>query len=173
MAALGSPPSGSSRTASSGCPDYRQRTHLSVSGEAMKENTVERTIMWGDLDALGIVFYPRYSEWMDGCGHLFFEAMGLNMQALWDQRGILFGLVETRCRYVKPGRYHDRVRITTGIDELDKKTLVLRHRFRSGADDRLLVEGFEKRICLDVTHPERFRPLDIPGDIRKVFERAR
>jgi len=28
----------------------------------MKQNIVERKIMWGDLDSLGIVFYPRYYE---------------------------------------------------------------------------------------------------------------
>ena len=43
----------------------------------MHVHTVERRIMWGDLDSLGIVFYPRYYEWMDACGHLLFESLRL------------------------------------------------------------------------------------------------
>ncbi|HUU80038.1 MAG TPA: acyl-CoA thioesterase, partial [Acidobacteriota bacterium] len=72
----------------------------------MKENIVERKIMWGDLDSLGIVFYPRYYEWIDACGHLFFESISLNIGDLWRERKIIFGLVETSSRYFKPGRYH-------------------------------------------------------------------
>jgi len=39
----------------------------------MMQNVVERKIMWGDLDSLGIVFYPRYYEWIDASGHLFLK----------------------------------------------------------------------------------------------------
>jgi hypothetical protein len=48
----------------------------------MKQNIVKRKIMWGDLDPLGIVFYPRYYQWLDACGHLFFEAINLNIDKL-------------------------------------------------------------------------------------------
>lgn len=138
----------------------------------MKENVVERQIMWGDLDALGIVFYPRFYEWMDGCAHLFFAALGLEQMTLWRDRSIAFGLVETGCRYAKPARYHDRIRIITRIGEMDDKTLSLRHRIVSAEDESRLLEGFEKRICMDVTDPARIRAQDIPDDIRAVLQEA-
>ncbi|MFH1242952.1 MAG: thioesterase family protein [Pseudomonadota bacterium] len=131
----------------------------------MKQNVVERRIMWGDLDSLGIVFYPRYYEWMDACGHLFFEAIDLNFGDLWRDRKILFGLAETSCRYFRPARYHQRIRILTHIDSLEKKTVLLRHAIRASKDDALMVDGFEKRICLDVSDPEGFRAIDFPPDI--------
>jgi len=62
------------------------------------KNTVHRKIMWGDLDSLGIVFYPRYYEWIDAAGHLFFDAIGLNLGSLMNERKIQFGLIETNCR---------------------------------------------------------------------------
>jgi len=135
-------------------------------------NSVERRIMWGDLDALGIVFYPRYYEWIDASGHLFFESLGMTLVPLWQSRGIQFGLVETSCRYFKPGRYHDHIRIETLLDELAAKTIVLRHRIIRVRDEVLLVEGLEKRICLDVSDPENFRALHIPEDIRARLEQA-
>ena len=136
----------------------------------MKQHTVERKIMWGDLDALGIVFYPRYSEWIDAGAHLFFEAIDLNQDQLWKARHILFGLVENGCRYFKPGRYQQLIRIVTGIEALTTKTIILKHRIVSAADDQLMVEGTEKRICLDVSDPESFRAQDIPAEI---FERLK
>jgi 4-hydroxybenzoyl-CoA thioesterase len=138
----------------------------------VKQNVVERKIMWGDLDALGIVFYPRYYEWIDGCGHLFFEFLGLTIGRLQQERAILFGLVESSCRYFQPGRYHQIIRITTGISSLEEKTLTLKHIIRCAADDSLMVEGLEKRICLDISQPEQLRAINIPPDIYAVMKDA-
>ncbi|MBW1911338.1 MAG: acyl-CoA thioesterase [Deltaproteobacteria bacterium] len=139
----------------------------------MKQNIVERKVMWGDLDSLGIVFYPRYYEWIDACGHLFFEAINLNIGDLWRERRILFGLVETSCRYLKPARYHQEIRIVTNINALDNKTIVIKHSMRALENDELMVEGLEKRICLDVSDPEAFRAIDFPDDIYTVLKGAK
>jgi len=138
----------------------------------MKQHIVDRQIMWGDLDALGIVFYPRFYEWMDGCTHLYFAALGLEQMALWRERSIAFGLVETGCRYAKPARYHDWIRIVSTFSEVADKTVSLRHRIVSAVDESQLLEGFEKRICMDVTDPARIRAQAIPEDIRGVLESA-
>jgi YbgC/YbaW family acyl-CoA thioester hydrolase len=138
----------------------------------MGKNVVERRIMWGDLDSLGIVFYPRYYEWIDASGHLFFETIGLNLGDLWNERQILFGLAETSCSYHKPGRYHQKISITTHVDVLAEKTVVLKHAIRERPTGTLLVEGYEKRICLDVSDPNNFRAIYIPDDILVVLKNA-
>ena len=136
------------------------------------QNIVERRIMWGDLDSLGIVFYPRYYEWIDASGHLFFEAINLNLGDLWKERNIMFGLVETSCRYAKPGRYHQRIRIITDINQLNRKTLFLKHEILSADDDSLVVEGLEKRICLDLSDPLNLQAIRIPDDIYAILKDA-
>lgn len=139
----------------------------------MTENSVERTIMWGNLDALGIVFYPRYYEWFDGCGHLFFDALGLNLVSLWEERQIQFGLVESACRYMKPGRYNQKIKIVTRIAELHPKTVTLAHRIFDHKEQASMVSGTEKRICLDVSDAKRFKAMNIPEDIYARLDRAR
>jgi YbgC/YbaW family acyl-CoA thioester hydrolase len=129
--------------------------------------------MWGDLDSLGIVFYPRYYEWIDACGHLYFEAIGLPLGDLWRRRNLQFGLVETSCRYHKPARYHQEIRITTYIQELEVKTVRLKHTLCDAKDDSLLVEGVEQRICLDVSDLPNFKAVPIPEDIYEVLKKAK
>ncbi len=145
-------------------------TNMELPAEETKETVVERKIMWGDLDALGIVFYPRYYEWIDGCGHLFFEAAGFRQGDLWKERGLIFGLVETSCKYFAPGRYHQEIRIVTTLDALEEKRVLLKHEIRSSEDDVLMVRGFERRICLDVSDPDHFRAVAIPGDIFEILK---
>jgi YbgC/YbaW family acyl-CoA thioester hydrolase len=138
----------------------------------MKTNTVERRIMWGDLDALGIVFYPRFYEWMDGCAHLFFDTLGLEQMSLWREHSIIFGLVETGCRYSRPARYHQNIRIVTHIGEMDNKTLTLHHRIVAATDESPLLQGFEKRICMDVSDPANIRGREFPDAIRSALASA-
>jgi YbgC/YbaW family acyl-CoA thioester hydrolase len=139
----------------------------------MKQNIIKRRIMWGDLDSLGIVFYPRFYEWFDGCGHLFFESIGLPMNQLWQSKNLLFGLVETSSRYFSPGRYNDRIRIVSGIEDLTPKTVTLIHRVERTSDGTRLVEGLEKRICMDVSDPHNFQARQIPPDIFEILQNAR
>jgi YbgC/YbaW family acyl-CoA thioester hydrolase len=138
----------------------------------VKKNVVERRIMWGDLDSLGIVFYPRYYEWFDACGHLFFESLGLIINTLWEERRIQFGLVESFCRYSRPGRYHDAVSIETHIEKLNRYTLTLRHTIYRAEDKMPMVSGFEKRICMNVTDLKNIRAIAIPTDIYGIFKTA-
>ena len=138
----------------------------------MKKSTVKKQITWGDLDSLGIVFYPRYYEWIDASGHVFFQSLNLNLGTLVKERGIIFGLVETGCRYHLPGRYNEWIEIVTSIDDLSEKTMVLRHDISRFSDGALMTEGFEKRICLDVTDPLLFKAIEIPEDIRNILSNA-
>lgn len=139
----------------------------------MKQNIVERKIMWGDLDSLGIVFYPRYYEWIDASGHLFFDAINLNIGDLWRKRNLLFGLAETSCRYYKPGKYDQRIRILTSIDDLQEKIVILKHLIRESDSNVLMVEGYENRICLDMSSSENIRAINIPEDIHAVLKNAK
>jgi YbgC/YbaW family acyl-CoA thioester hydrolase len=135
----------------------------------MVEHTVERRIAWGDLDRLGIVFYPRYYEWIDAASHCFFEAAGLDQNALLSGRGLIFGLVETGCRYRHPGRYHQRIRITTRLASLGTRTVTLKHTIRRADNGETMVEGHEKRICLAAEDPRAMRAVSIPDDIRDLL----
>jgi len=130
--------------------------------------TLRRRITWGDLDALGIVFYPRYYEWIDEASHIFFDKIGLNLGRLLKEREIIFALVETGCHYFRPGRYHDEIEIITELKELGEKTLTLRHEIRLSGDE-VLLEGYEKRICVRRLEGTNFEAVPIPEDVLAVL----
>lgn len=135
----------------------------------MKIHVLDRKIMWGDLDPLGIVFYPNYYRWMDGCAHLFMESLGLPMQELFRKRHIIFALVETGCQYHSPGKYHDTIRITTSLAQLEEKTMLFRYTFHRMPQEELMAQGWEKRICLDVRDQSKMKAIQIPQDIAQIL----
>jgi len=137
------------------------------------ENIVERRIMWGDLDAAGIVFYPRYSEWIDGCAHQFFEAIGIPHDRIWKDHRMIFGLVETQCRFKYAGRYHQHIVITTKLQELNARGMTLQHTITCKDNEKVLVVGIEKRICLDTSDPLNLKAAPIPKKIYTKLAGAR
>ena len=127
--------------------------------------------MWGDLDSLGLVFYPRYYEWADTCTHLFFESIDLRFDELWEKRKRVFGLIETSSRFVSPGRYHDVIEIITEIEQLTSKIVEFKHTFRRAPTAAVMLTVREKRVCMDVSDPENIRAVDIPSDMHAILRR--
>jgi len=102
---------------------------------------------------------------------MFFKSLNLSLGSLWKERKIIFGLVETGCKYHFPGRYDEWIEIVTYIDDISDKAVLLRHDIFRLSDRSLMVDGFEKRICLDVSDTLKFKAIDIPQDIRIVLSR--
>jgi len=138
----------------------------------MIRNKIEKQIMWGDLDSLRIVYYPKYYEWIDGCSHLFFEKISPNWDELCENRQIMFGLRKSSCEYFIPGRYHEKIIITTQIENLEKKIVTIKHTIANKANNKIMVRGIEKRVCMDVKDPANLNAVDIPDDINEILEKA-
>ena len=62
----------------------------------------------------------------------------------------------------------DKIKILSEIEDLGKKTVTLKTRIIRIEDNVVLVEGMEKRICIDSSNPERMKAQDIPEDILAV-----
>jgi len=133
-------------------------------------NKIEKKITWGDLDSLCIVFYPKYYEWMDGCSHLYFEKLGLDLVGLWHSRQLIFSLVKTSCEYFRPGRYHQEIIIETAMEKLEKKTVTMGHTIIDKSSGKTMVKGVEKRICMNVHNLDHFTAMDIPVDLHEIFK---
>jgi len=134
------------------------------------KNVLKRKVAWGDLDALGIVFYPKFYEWMDEASHLFFDKIGLNLGKLLNEKNVIFALVETGATYIKPVRYHDDIEIISYIKEIGEKTLFMQHEIRYSKKDKiLLVKGYEKRICLKQISKDNLKAIDFPEDLKRIL----
>jgi 4-hydroxybenzoyl-CoA thioesterase len=125
-------------------------------------------VRWGDVDAAGIVFYPRFYEWYDhGCEALF-AARGLPWPELFPRHGIVgVPIVESGSRFVSPARYGDTLTIRSRVAWVKERTFRMEHEIAVG--DRLCAGGFEIRAWVR-RPPAAGGPLEavaIPEDIRR------
>lgn len=124
-------------------------------------------VSWGDCDAAGIVFYPRYYAWFDACTHALLAAAGLDHRTLRDRYGVVgASLVQTSARFASPATYDDVLTATSRIARLGRSSFTVSHRLTLG--DRLVTEGEEIRVwvepCPDA--PNGLRAAPLPDEVR-------
>jgi 4-hydroxybenzoyl-CoA thioesterase len=125
-------------------------------------------VRWGDVDAAGIVFYPRFYEWYDyGCECLF-AAIGLDWPRTFPRYGIVgVPIVESGSRFTSPARYGDTLTIRSTVAWVKHRTFRTEHEITAG--DRLCATGFEVRAWVKqpATPGGRLEAVAIPEEVAR------
>ena len=135
------------------------------------EHTTPLPVRWGDVDAAGIVFYPRFFEWYDlGCEALF-AALGLPWPEAFPRYGIVgVPIVESGSRFTAPARYGDVLTIRSNVAWVRTKTFRMEHTISVG--ETLCASGFEIRAW--VARPEsprgRLAARAIPDEVARTLK---
>jgi 4-hydroxybenzoyl-CoA thioesterase len=136
-------------------------------------HTTAVAVRWGDVDAAGIVFYPRFFEWYDlGCEALF-AALGLPWPELFPTRGIVgVPIVESGSRFASPARYGDTLEVRAVVAWVKEKTF--RMEYEISVDGRMCATGFEVRAWVKrpATPGEPLRAMPIPADVARRLRDA-
>jgi 4-hydroxybenzoyl-CoA thioesterase len=123
-------------------------------------------IEWGDCDAAGIVFYPRYFAMFDASTMALFESVG------WPQKKLMqafnfrgWPMVDTRARFILPSSYGDDIVIETTVAAFRRSSFDVSHKVWRGAD--LAIEGWETRVWTGPhpDDPDRLKSTPMPASI--------
>ncbi|MCA9551335.1 MAG: acyl-CoA thioesterase [Myxococcales bacterium] len=128
-------------------------------------------VFWGDCDAAGVVFYPRYYAWFDASTHAMLTAAGLDHPTLRARFGALgTPLVQASARFLGPVTYGDRLRAECVVTQVGTKSFTVQHRLHLG--DHPVVEGEEVRVWAEAVPGDRpaMRAAPIPDAVRSVLE---
>lgn len=133
----------------------------------MLVNSREVEIEWGDCDAAGIVFYPRYFAMFDAStAYLLEKAIGMKKIA-WTKRFGIVGIpmVDTGAKFIIPSRYGDVIRIETQATEIRRSSFDIQHRVYKG--EALAIEARETRVWAgkDPDNAERIKGYAIPDEV--------
>src|ERR1700752_382617 len=102
----------------------------------MTEHTTTVVVRWGDVDAAGIVFYPRFFEWYDYGSEALIASLGLAWPEMFPKYGIVgVPILESGSRFVSPARYGDTLSIRSIVAWVKDKTFRMEHEISAG--DRL------------------------------------
>ncbi len=133
----------------------------------MLVNRRDLEIEWGDCDAAGIVFYPRYFAMFDAStAYLLEKATGMKKIAWAKKYGIVgTPMVDTGATFKIPSRYGDVITIETTAGAIRRSSFDVTHKVFKG--EALAIEAHETRVWAgrDPQNPDRIKGFPIPDEV--------
>jgi len=125
-------------------------------------------IRFGQVDAAGIMFYPRFFDNF----HVVFEDMfseltGKPYTHLLENRRIGFPTVHIETDFRRPFRFGEEMRLVLDVVEYGETSILFRYRGFHPDQDEPSVEAQGKVVVLDL---DAFKPVPIPDDIRAILD---
>lgn len=133
----------------------------------MFKHSRELEIEWGDCDAAGIVFYPRYFAMFDAStAYLLEAAIGMKKSKWTSHFGILgIPIVDTGATFKIPSSYGDVICIDSEITDIGRSSFGVKHSVFKA--DQLAIEAHEKRVWVagDPDDPSAIAAKPLPDDL--------
>ena len=119
-------------------------------------------VHYSETDKMGVVHHSNYIRWMEEARVAYLDQIGAGFAEM-EARGILSPVVALECRYLRPCRFDDRVRITVRLTEFKGVRLrVASDMFNetsgelvfTGTSDHCFTDAEGRLIALKKTHPD-------------------
>ncbi|MFW5919116.1 MAG: acyl-CoA thioesterase [archaeon] len=128
------------------------------------ETTIE--VQWGDTDAGGLIYYPRFFHFVIvGLNEYFSPATaGEHPMEYYRRRGYLLPAIDAAATFYSPLRAGDEVVIATTV--ADHGTTSITVSFSVIHDDELAADGEVSFVFVD----DEFDPTPLPDEMRDCIE---
>lgn len=135
--------------------------------------TYWRTIFFGDTDAAGVVYTPRFSEYcMEAAEFWFRECIGID----WYQRcaqNLATPVVHMELDFMEPLVGNDRLGVIVQVGKLGQTTLTLTMAGIMKDNNENLLTIFTAKYVFCFINSETRKPYNIPDDQRNLIETYR
>ncbi len=143
----------------------------SNSGPTDWVHRTEVTVRFGDTDPYGVVYFVSYFRYCHRAIEEYLRACGLKPEETFKNVKEGFGLpiVEAWCRFRRPSRYGDTLRIHTRVQEVRPRALIFRFEFYPEEGEELLAEGTANIVAIGAN----WRARELPEMVKEALGRVR
>jgi len=123
-------------------------------------------VRYAETDQMGYVYYGNYYTYFEVGRVEFMRARGVAYKDMEIADDSFIVVAESNCRYRRPARYDDLLRVRTRVAELRRRTLKFSYEVLREADSELLAEGETLHVICD----RQGRPKALPEKYRRYFD---
>jgi acyl-CoA thioester hydrolase len=139
---------------------------MTKAAEAKREATVRFEVPFYDLDPMQVVWHGNYFKYFERARKLIFDHAGLDPYRFPADGDVVFPVIRTAVKHVRPLRFRDEVECTARLVESRSK-LVFDFEIRLVADGRLCTRGRTEQVAVRV--PAMTLELHIPQEVRRAL----
>lgn len=129
----------------------------------MKIHHTAYRVIYGDTDAMGVVYNSNYLRLFEIGRNEFFRDLGLPYRGI-EGRGLHLPVSETFCKFVSPARYDDLLEIETRIDPKVRAGLKFDYQIYKEEGNILIARGYTKHAFVN-SEGRVVRPPDYVAEL--------
>ena len=122
-------------------------------------------VRYAETDQMGVVYHANYLIWFEVGRVELMRAMGFEYKAMETEDDCHIVVVEAHCRYEKPARYDEVLRVRTRVAEWRNRIVKFSYEIFRGTDDVLLATGYTTHVICG----RNGRPKALPPKYRDVL----
>jgi acyl-CoA thioester hydrolase len=122
-------------------------------------------VRYAETDQMGVVYHANYLIWFEVGRVELMRAMGFEYKAMETEDDCHIVVAEAHCRYEKPARYDEALRVRTRIAEWRNRIVKFSYEIFRGTDDVLLAKGYTTHVICG----RNGRPKALPPKYRDVL----
>jgi acyl-CoA thioester hydrolase len=123
-------------------------------------------VRYAETDTMGIVYYANYLVYMEVARVEYLRQHGWPMAEV--DRRIHMPVVEALCRYLKPARLDDLLRVRCRVSERRRASFTFAYEIAHAGTGALVATGETRHACWD---PGTRKMVPIPDWLREVMAR--
>jgi acyl-CoA thioester hydrolase len=122
-------------------------------------------VRYAETDQMGVVYHANYLIWFEVGRVELMRAMGFEYKAMEIEDDCHIVVAEAHCRYDKPARYDEVLRVRTRVTEWRNRIVKFSYQILLDADDTELATGYTTHVICG----SNGRPKALPAKYRDVL----
>jgi 4-hydroxybenzoyl-CoA thioesterase len=130
----------------------------------------ENIIAWGECDAAGIVYYPRYFNFMDVTFQALMRKAGFSHHRLRNEFHVSVPIIDTAAKFISPASFEDKLVVEADIPHWGTKSF--RVTYQGSREGVAVFEGHEVRVWASISPSGDIKTSAIPSEFRLAMNAA-
>ena len=130
-------------------------------------DTVVR-VRYAETDQMGVVYYGNYYIYFEIGRVEYMRNLGIDYRLMEIEDDSMIVVAESQCRYRRPARYDDVLRVRTHVVAVKRRTIQFGYQILRDGTDELLAEG----ETIHVVCGRNGKPKALPEKYRIILDRV-
>jgi acyl-CoA thioester hydrolase len=122
-------------------------------------------VRYAETDQMGVVYHANFFVWLEVGRVEALRQIGFEYKRMESEDDCFIVVAEAKCRYVRPARYDEVLRIRTRVTEASTRTVRFGYEVMRDADGEVLATG----ETLHIICGRDGKPRSLPHKYRKAF----
>ncbi len=127
-------------------------------------------VIYAECTAGNHVYHSRYLDWLEAARGEFIRSLGTTVLE-WQDRDVIFPVIEARLRYKSPARYDDLLTIEVWPALIERVRVNFGHRIVNQAG-KLILEAETFHVCTGLDEKPKRLPEELAAKLRPFLNAA-